>query len=185
MTKLKIDLTNRLIEVEGEQEFVEKIYKDFQNQIKLKGGVNIEKDDTASRVTIKKGKDVGSTITSRRVRGIKENYSIVKDLDLTEKDKQFSLKAFYKEKSPSSFFDKNAVFVYYLKEIAKISNITLDHIFTCYDDVESPKPNAFKQSIADTSSKKGWLETSSFENISISIRGQNRVKHDLPQKNNT
>lgn len=185
MTRLKIDLYNGILEVEGEEGFVDKIYKDFKDQL-----ASPKISQANPKVTIKKDESDkkpinGSTSTpsNRKTKSTKENYPIIKDLDLSGKDSDGkSLKEFYNEKSPASFTDKNVVFVYYLKKIAKILAVNLSYIFTCYSDVGSRKPNAFKQSIADTSSKNGWLDTSSFENIDVSIRGQNHVEHELPQK---
>jgi hypothetical protein len=184
MTKLKIDILNGVLEVEGEETFVVKIYDDFKDKLNLSDNPVTKKEKVDATTTPNHGVNTTTTPASNHkvAKAAKENYSIVKELDLSGKNVGKSLKNFYNEKSPFSFGDKNVVFVYYLKKIAKIPNVTLGHIFTCYDEVGSRKPNAFKQSIADTSSKKGWLNTSSFENIDVSIRGQNQVEHELPPK---
>lgn len=186
MTRLYIDLVKGTLEVEGEEEFVDKIYKDFKTELAdfqneprsskdTKEGISDEKPKLA---TVRRKQ----SLTKSRPRASKENYIPVKNLNLTGNGQDKSLKDFYKDKGPKTFYDKNVVFVYYLKKIAKVEKVTLEHIFTCYVDVGSSKPNAFKQSIADTSSRKGWLDTSSFENIDISIRGENRVEQELPEK---
>lgn len=180
MTKLHIDITNGILEVEGEEEFVNKIYQDYKAElVSLKttqiSPKVIEKplpDDKISSDT----KSIKQSSTKGKSKGLKESYALIKDLDLNKGDRDASLKDYYKEKSPSSFVDKNVVFVFYLKKIASVPKVTLNHIYTCYEEVGSRKPSAFKQSIADTSSKKGYLDTASFEDIKVSIRGENLIK---------
>lgn len=184
MTKLHIDLTNGVIEVEGEEELVKIIYADFKDRLAQHKSLPLTKPEQAEEtiasqpVSIKKSKKTNH----RPVGKSKESYSLIKDLDFKKTDSGVSLKEFYKEKSPTSFAEKNVIFVSYLKNVLKIPKVTLDHVYTCYDEVGSRKPSAFKQSIADTSSKKSWLDTASFDDITVSIRGQNYVDHDLPAK---
>lgn len=183
MTKLHIDLTNGILEVEGEEEFVSKIYNDFKEEL---AGLKTPKEfpKTSEKTQHDKPsldiKDTKQPTVKNRSKSFKESYTLVKDLDLTKDDRDISLKDYYKEKSPSSFVEKNVVFVFYLKKIAKVLKVTLNHIYTCYEEVGSQKPSAFKQSVADTSSKKGYLDTASFEDINVSIRGENLIK-GLPQ----
>lgn len=183
MTKLRLDLTNGILEVEGEEEFVKSVYAEFKDELASqrltpleKPYIEVDTPDITMTKPVKKTKRVAKSSSSA------ESYTLIKDLDFTKGEGGMSLKEFHKQKSPISFAEKNVVFVYYLKNLLKIPKVTLDHIYTCYDEVGSRKPGAFKQSIADTSSKKGWLNTSSFEDITVPIRGQNYVDHDLPAK---
>lgn len=188
MIKLHINITEGVLEVEGEEGFVREIYADFKDGL-LSKQVNNPTDNIAQTRDTPKSQDDLKTpkkpkkgaVTSKP-RGTKESYALVKDFDFTKLDRSHSLKEFYAEKQPGSYTDTNVVFVYYLKRIAKVDKVTLSYIYTCYDEVGARKPSAFKQSVADTSSKKGWLNTTSFEDIDVSIRGQNLVEHDLPKK---
>lgn len=182
MTKLHIDLINGVLEIDGEEEFVRSIYNDFKEQLVAKRSlepkdssqINHHKNQTAQ--TDKKAK------RTNKAAGALERYALIKDLDFTKGEGNVTLKDYYKQKDPKSYTEKNLVFVYFLKNKLKVSNVNLDHIYTAYDEVGSRRPNAFRQSVADTSSKKGWLDTSSYEDIKISIKGQNYVDHDLPAK---
>lgn len=184
MTKLKIDLNSGILEVEGEEAFVREIYQEYKERL-LKNA-----DTLAEHSPIESHDDPKPTHTVKRSRGSKvktgtkrkESYSIVKNLDLSGKGGKKSLRDFFKEKSPSVALEKNVVFVYYLQSEAKITGITIDHIYSCYKDVSERVPRALKQSILDTSSKKGWIDTSSMADIKISTPGENLVEHDLPRK---
>jgi hypothetical protein len=82
-------------------------------------------------------------------------------------------------KSTASALEKNAVFVYYLSKIANIKNINLNHIYSCYKEVGAKLPQALKQSLADTSSKKGWIDTKSMSDIKITLKGEGLVEREL------
>jgi hypothetical protein len=78
--------------------------------------------------------------------------------------------------------ESNAVFVYYLQKTAKVSGIDFNHVYTCYKDVAARIPSALKQSLIDTASSKGWLNTSSLNNLQLTTGGENFVELDLPRK---
>ncbi len=187
-TKLKINLADFSLEVEGKDTFVQTIYQDYKAKI-IPGNFEAiatkkpfqteSKGDNARSVhRAKNSKRLKSSARKR-----KESYQIVKDLDLSAKGKtENALKFFYENKSPSTGMARNAVFVYYLAKISKVNDISLDHIYTCYKDVNEKVPAALHQSLSDTSFRKGWIETHSMEDITITVQGENFVEHDLPQK---
>lgn len=108
-----------------------------------------------------------------------ENITLLKDLDLRKKGEK-SFKDFYDEKKPGASNEFNSVAVYYLSEILELSGITPSHIFTCYKEVTKRPPEAFIQSLRDTASKNGYIDTADINNIKIPLRGKNFVEHDLP-----
>lgn len=185
MTKLRIDLNLGVLEVEGEETFVTSIYDDFKKELmaRVKAPEAAPKPTDAPKpATPDDSSRVNGSKSKSRAKGSKESYSIIKDLDLTATSNGTSLKDFYKQKAPATLAETNVVFVYYLKETASVNKVDLDHVFTCYRDVGARLPGAFKQSVADASSKKGWLDTESFDDIKLSLIGRNYVEHDLPKK---
>lgn len=191
MTKLKIDLKTGVLEVEGEEAFVKEVYQDYKDRLSSVGDFSSDnevedtQDDDADsqnseqkKTKISKKKNVKAKDGNKR----KESYSLVTNLDLLAKGNKKALKDFYTEKAPSNAMEKNAVFVYYLQKEAKVTAITVNHVYTCYKHVGVPVPGAFRQSLADTSSKKGWIDTKSMENITIPTLGENFVEHDLGKK---
>lgn len=182
MTVLKINLNEGLLEVEGEEGFVRSIYDDFRAELTASQDVGmISSNKSVSQESAVKA----SRSTKRPANGKKrESFSIVKDLDLSNRSNELDLKNFSTDKSPSTAMERNAIFVYYLKNYVGVPAITLDHIYSCYKYTSTPVPAALRQSIADTSSRRGWLDTSSFEDIKLSVTGENYVEHDLPRKGN-
>lgn len=111
----------------------------------------------------------------------KESISMDKNLNLREKGKK-SFKDFYSEKQPKSAMDFNTVAIYYLSEILEIEPITASQVYTCYKEVNKRPPDAFLQSLRDTASVKGYIDTADTEKLKIPSRGINFVDHDLPKK---
>lgn len=93
-----------------------------------------------------------------------------------------SLKDFYVKFEANSNFEKNLIFIHYLKEILKTTNVGLNQIYTCYKQVNERVPGNLYQSLADTSQRKGWIDTSDLSNISITVPGENYFEHDLKRK---
>ncbi|MBF02124.1 MAG: hypothetical protein CMP76_02390 [Flavobacterium sp.] len=119
--------------------------------------------------------------TSKSTSKSKETVSLDKDLNLKPQSKKH-FRDFYEEKKPSSAIEFNTVAIYYLAEILEVSNINQNHIYTCYKEVSKKAPNAFLQSLRDTASKNGYIDTSNVNDLKIPLRGKNFVEHDLPKK---
>lgn len=158
MARIKIDIKNGIFEAEGDEQFIKELYRDYQSEKSAK---------TISRV-LKKQDNAFE----------KESYSIVKDINLSMD--RTTLKQFYLEKNPKSALERNVIFVYYLQKISKIEKIAIGHIYTCYKDLNIKPPAKLRQSLADTASKKGWLDTQSMNAIKITLKGENFIEHELP-----
>lgn len=169
MARVKIDVLNRLIEIEGEENFIREIYNKSRDLFVLSDSLGSGESSKNSRQT---------TITRRQYKNssLKESYAVIKDLDLSQPE---PLKDFYAKKTPRSALEKNTVFIYYLSKIADIKNISLNHIYSCYKEVGEKLPSALKQSLADTSSKKGWIDTKSMNDIKITLKGEGLVEREL------
>jgi hypothetical protein len=107
--------------------------------------------------------------------------AVVKDLSLKKDGSTPSLRDFYAQKSPKTFSEQNAVFVYYLNRMKDIPGISPSHVFTCYKEVSARVPGAFYQSLVDTARIKGWIDTGDTDHLRITTVGENFVEHDLPR----
>ncbi len=112
----------------------------------------------------------------------KESYKIDRDLNLRGDESIPSFRNFVEQKNPNTQMEFNAVAVYYLRKILNQENVTLDHAFTCYDEVTRRPPEAFRQSFTDTKNKQGWVEFDESGYLQIPHRGAVFVEHDLPRK---
>lgn len=118
--------------------------------------------------------------TPKRKTGTNEVISIVKDLDLSARNGKTSLKEFFQEKSPKTNIEINVVCAYYLSRFMNISPITVEHIYTCYKELNKPVGN-LRQSLKDTSGPKYGYINLTTNDIAVPIRGDNLVEHDLPR----
>lgn len=104
------------------------------------------------------------------------------DLDLTPRGK-VSFHDFVSEKRPKTNHDRNVVSVYYCAGILDVGAVTADHVFTCYRDMgwRLPSPN-LNNGLSLTASRKRFIDTSDYDNITLTSKGLNYVEHDLPPK---
>ena len=138
-----------------------------RNQIRRRG-------PTGERAEMREGKPA-----SRKRRSSTPTF--VRDLDLRPKEKQ-SFKDFAATKSPESNHERSAVSVYWLTQIADVSGVTIDHVYTCYKEANWKVPPNLANSLAVTANKKGWLNTEDMQNLRVTVPGENLVEHDLPRK---
>ena len=107
--------------------------------------------------------------------------SIVQDLNLRPKNGK-SLRDFMAEKAPKKQPEQLAVMVYYLKKRAKVDKVTVDHVYTCFKEVNVRVPGRIEQSLRNTSHRKGWISTEDLGDVTLTVTGENFVEHDLPHK---
>lgn len=177
MARIRINYAGITFEVEGEEEFVKKEYKEFKEEIDGFKDKLEKQPDTQGIKDTKKEKITKKTQIPSKKKKQNDKPTLDKSLDLSKSKRESGLKEYYDKMQPRSFVEKNLIFVAYLEDIAQLKGIGINQIYTCYAHVNSKFPIAFKQSIADTSSKRyGLLDTTSFDDIKLSIIGRNKLK---------
>lgn len=190
-TKLKIDINQGLLEVEGSEELVREIYSDFKDILKTRphgapvaavmDDANISAVQPSGTVKTKskpKPKVNAKSKSSSDITG-----TLLKDLNLMNDGSTESLRDFFRKYEAKTNLERTLIFVYYLEQLRGISGININHVFTCYRNIDGLKiPGHLKQNIADTSSKKRWLDTTDMEDIKVPVTGVNYIEHDLPKK---
>lgn len=186
--KLKIDLTQGIIDVEGTEDFVLGVYNDFKEKLDhmhLKGGPRhdpLPLKHQQGAVTPEKKKVSANQSKTKKKNG-NQTPSLLKNLDLSGGGKCERLKDFFNMYESKSNFERNLIFVYYLQQKLGLTDITVDHVFSCYRDVPGIKaPEALRQSLLDTSNRRGWVNTSNTDDIKVTIAGVNHLEHDFPRK---
>jgi len=106
--------------------------------------------------------------------------SIVRDLNLKPSGKK-SFREFAAEKQPASNLEKSVVAVYYLHHELGLSAVTVGHVGTCFKDASWRVPSNFANTLAETASRRGWLDTRSMADINVTTHGENLIEHDLPR----
>ena len=104
--------------------------------------------------------------------------AIVPELDLRPEGKQ-SFKEFFDEKKPKVGTQTYTLCVYYLERILNLKGITPNHVYTCMKDVGRKVPNNITNALSITASRAKTINTSNLLNITITVRGENMVEHDM------
>lgn len=127
-------------------------------------------------------KKIGKKSRNSSSSASKDSFKIVKELNLKGVNGAPSFDSFYSEKMPKTYIEFNVVSIYYLTKILGVSPVTIDHVYTCYKEVNRPVPGNLMQSLYDTSSSRYGYINHSQDGYTIPVRGENFVEHDLPRK---
>jgi hypothetical protein len=181
-TRIRISVGNSYIEIEGDEDYIEKKLKETDSFAPLMEKLGATATSSSAVIEGAKPKVKPVTVKEKKpVSKAPESHKVLPDLDLAGKDDIPSLESFYKDKKPSSAMESNAVFVYYLKTLRNINNIGVNHVYSCYRSVKAKVPKALYQSLLDTRKAKGWIITTDMGDIGIGIAGNNFVERELPK----
>jgi hypothetical protein len=89
------------------------------------------------------------------------------------------LKDFHAKFVVKTNYEQNLVFTYFLKDGLGLEEIDEDHLFTCYRTLGIKIPKALRQSVLDTASTRGWVDTDITGMIRLTTVGRNYIEHDL------
>lgn len=188
-TKLHINLTQGIIDVEGDAELVKAVYEDFKDRI---AGSDAAFRPLAEQQAETSTKDVPNDAKKpkRRPPARKKVNTIEGDVaavsaETPKLDKTVdtsSLEAFYDQYEPGSAPEKILIFLKYLIDNAGIDNPNTDQVFTCFRALKMKVPVAYAQAFRDASSKRGFIDLKSATDIKITIIGDNHFSHGLKKK---
>ena len=194
--KFKINVKEGSVELEGNEQFVNKHLEKFegifkiaiQDALKFKiernlGEVNSQASLSLPSHTIPSDSESNKKITHVHKHLSKSSVIITPlPVDLKASDNKIGLREFYKEKQPSNHYEKVAVFVYYLLKFNRLEEIKFGEILTSYEEVNDKKPSIV-DIVKNSIRYKGWLESGKEKfTARMTISGENFVKFDLPHK---
>lgn len=162
MLSLHFDIVNILPHYSKDSEKQEEV-EVKTNSLLIENKLNLNRKETVAT----KNKSV-----AKKTKSGQPNY-------LTEFDfapnNEISLKEFSSKNNTTSNMEKNVLFVYYLQEILKIDDISIDHIYSCYRHIGLKIPS-FPQTLVDTKKRKSWIDTAHMNDIKITRVGLNYVQ---------
>lgn len=190
-TKIRIDLSSGVIEVEGSEEFVLSVYNDHKSKL-IDLPAYAPPTTHATPIPERQGsgtrkapppKAKGTTDKAGASKANLKKPAIIKSLDLT-KGSGGRLRDFYDQFEVKTNFERNLIFLYFLQYKMGIEHgITQDHVFTCYRDIPGIKvPTALRQSLLDTESDRHWIDVADSDNLKITVHGLNYLEHDMLRK---
>ena len=204
-TKLKIDLNQGILEVEGSEVFVKAIYKDFKLQFLGEEAAEMEEKPTTRRRRSRRIKSVAEVSVKAAVppepapspvetaepvetppkakpAPPPPTYTFLKELDLTATADHPSLVDFMDSKLPITNEERNLVFLYYLQHVIKQRPISPDHVYTCYRKANIRAPLNLENSLQVTADHHGWIKITRGGNLTVTADGKNYAEKALPKR---
>lgn len=175
-TRLHINISQGLFEVEGEEPFVREMYEDFKAELAQKPIHSAGSGGKAKSPKKKAAAPAASKGGAAKKKG--GSPKVDKSLDLSGGNGSEPLKEFSAKYQPAIFMDRNVVYVAYLKDLLNMETVTIDHVWTCYHhmkDSNNKLTSNLSQSLRDTGSEKGdsRLNAGSLQDLSVSVPGDN------------
>jgi hypothetical protein len=188
--KLHIDINHGIVEVEGDDALVQRIYEDFRERLlQAKGGerqsepafesdTGTHAEETQQRARRRRSTRARPTREGTAPKGRVSDYtpSIDKNLNTT------GLVEYYHRFSTKNHPERILIFARFLEEKLGIRPCSGDQIFTCYREAKAPIPEAFVQALRDASGKYGYVEYKSPTEIEVTVRGLNRIEQGAMNK---
>jgi hypothetical protein len=197
--KFKINVKDGSVELEGNEQFVNKHLEKFEEifkfaiqeavKYKIEGTVNEIKSQ--SSISLPSPTVLHNTESNKKFAQVHKHVPksstliIPAPVDLKANDEKIGLREFYKEKQPSNHYEKVTVFVYYLMKFNHLEEVKFGEILSSYEEVNDKKPSII-DIVKNSIRYKGWLESGKEKfTARITISGENFVKFDLPQKSSS
>lgn len=184
-TKLHINLSQGIVDVEGNVDLVREVYSDFRDQLLSNQVQTGEVSD--SQEAIDKPK---KTPSKKRAASKKTNKADTKDdrinPDNPKLDKNLDLSnlpAFFEQFGPKNYPEKILIFAKFLVNELKIQHPNTDQFYSCFKKLKEKLPKAYIQAFRDTHGKDyGYIEYKSATDISITTIGTNHFDSGIKRK---
>ncbi len=118
--------------------------------------------------------------STKKGKGSSTSPTYLSDFDFMPPNNE-ALKEFVAKYDAKNNMEYNLVFIYYLQEILHVSDISANHIYSCYRHLSLRIPS-FPQTLIDTKSRKGWIDTKNTNDLKITREGINFIEHEMPKK---
>ena len=190
-TKLHINLSQGVIDVEGDPELVREIYQDLKAHLQNSAG-SISDGGQSGGETPTDDPPAGKFKTRRRSATRKKagdgsensGQTVIADSPKLDKNLDTSgLLAFYGRYETKNNSEKILVFLKFLTDELHVASPNTDQFYTCYERVDERVPKAFSQAFRDASGRKfGYIDYNSPTDIQMTTVGNNYFKFDLKKK---
>lgn len=188
-TKLHINISQGVIDIEGDPDLVREIYADFKAQL-LSGAqpaaTSHETSEEPQNETADRPKAKRRPATRKKASSGSEESgpSVVADSPKLDKNLDTAgLPAFYDRYETKNNAEKILVFLKFINDELNIESPSTDQFYTCFEKVNERIPKVFSQAFRDASGRKfGYIDYNSPTDIKITTVGNNHFKFDLKKK---
>jgi hypothetical protein len=188
--KLHMNISQGIIDVEGDPELVRAIYEDFKEQLLAGASMHappleeVEGAGTAEESGRPKSRAKRKLPARKRSSNEDNGPNVSADSPKLDKNLDTSrLPAFYERYDTSNNSQKILVFLKFMNDELGIENPNTDQFYTCFEQVNARLPKAFAQAFRDASGRNfGYIDYNSATDIRITTVGNNYFKFDLKKK---
>ena len=194
--KLHINISQGVIDIEGDPDLIHEIYSDFKEQL-LAGGIgggplrdDAAEPDAGEDAAMPRTKSKRRAATRKRGNGgnggngdeagptvSPDSPKLDKNLDLS------ALPAFYDQYEVTNNPQKILIFLKFMNDTIGIESPNTDQFYTCFEKVNARIPKVFSQAFRDASGRNfGYIDYNSATDIKITTVGSNYFKFDLKKK---
>lgn len=186
-SKLHIDLSQGLVEVEGDVDLVREVYRGLKDRL-LSGAPAQSRsptqapDEPPSGETNSEPRAKPKRRSSPRKKPDNDSASSGISADAPKLDKNLDtskLGVFYGRFKPKNASEKILIFLKYITEELGQEQPNTDQVFTCFKKSGERIPTAFRQAFHDTSSRHGYIDFNSATDIPVTIAGDNHFNDML------
>ncbi|HMQ55750.1 MAG TPA: hypothetical protein PKE64_01750 [Anaerolineae bacterium] len=204
-TKLKIDLVQGVLEVEGSETFVKAIYSDFkahfvsdetaEEPIQAKRRRRKPEKLVKEKAEAATGPDAEDKVEPveevdfkteeeepQKVGAGKRAYTLVEDLDFSSVNGRPSLVEYVDTKFPITNEERILVFLHYLQHLMQLPAITPDHVYTCFKVTKIRVPFSIENTLQATAKQRRWIKVAKDGTLSVTPAGKLYVENQLPKK---
>lgn len=194
-TKLHINISQGIIDVEGDPDLVRAIYDDFKDELldAVKRAPHTPAASATPTTPAENGESTNEasskpkpkrrTPAKKKANGDDNASGVVADSPKLDKNLNTSgLGAFYGKFAPKNNAEKILIFLKFMVDELSIESPNTDQVYTCFKATGERIPKAFAQAFYDTSSKLGYIDFRSSTDLPITIAGDNHFNHSLKKK---
>jgi hypothetical protein len=183
--KLKIDLSQGQLELEGSDDAVLKIYEDFMSKVdglvqsRLPVAQNVEPPSRSVLIEAPLEAEVEVNASKKKKSSSTKKTSYSKVDEIYKGQHAVKIKEFYEKFDVKSHSQKVVIFIYCMQNEINITGIGINHIYTCYLIANTPTPNVLPQAIRDA---KTALDYDDWSDLKVTSIGENAVLHHYAKK---
>lgn len=185
--KLHIDVSQGIVSIEGDVEFVREVYADFKDNLErlrvLDGGDQaIVSRQSKTKSLPSKSKQSGAARKPSR-RAVEKLSVDPKNPQLDKSLDTSGLREYFEQFKPKNQPERILIFAKFLIEEKEMQSINTDHIYTCYSTSKAKIPEAFAQSFRHAQGRRhGYIEFDSFSDLKITTLGENHFNQVIARE---
>ena len=175
-TKVKINLQDGTIEIEGSQDFVESHWEELKSFI--------GKPAVSTKPTTGQKPKIISDLPKGNQKKLKNQPSVTPiALDIKKTEKKPSFKELYAEKKPVTDMEIFTLIAFYLKKYLGINDIEFGHVSFCYTVIGRKRPKDYRSTFKNIQNLKAWVQSGAKPySFTITQAGEDYITLELPLK---